>query len=71
MKLSLPTKLTLGKKPQKDMSEPKEEIKVDEPKYNPTEVKLMVIAIEVRLAVFAFSILTKDVFLQFVGFAQK
>ena len=50
MKLSLPSKLTLGKKPQKDMSEPKEEIKVDEPKYNPTEVKLMVIAIEVRLA---------------------
>ena len=49
MKLSLPSKLTLGG-PNKKTSEPKkEEAEPEGPKYSSAEVKLMVIAVEVSI----------------------
>ena len=47
MKLSLPSKLTLGGSKPKNSEPKKQEEKPEEPKYSAAEVKLMVIAIEV------------------------
>ena len=49
MKLSLPSKLTLGGSKQKNSEPKKEESEPEGPKYSAAEVKLMVIAVEVSV----------------------